>query len=142
MRHGVLVLALLASILGAPAALGSCLSWTLDLNCFCLDQTDCSCLPQGSKAGMSCNLFGCGCVTCSNKEMSCADSDAATAAADARFAQVDRNRDGKLAPKEVDRWVKKEVPETVIKNIDVKRSFDLMDKNKDGFIDRAEFDPQ
>jgi hypothetical protein len=139
MRLGVLMLALFALLLVAPAAFGSCLSWTLDLNCFCLDQNDCGCLPQGSKAGMSCNVLGCGCATCSTKELSCADSENT---ADARFAEVDRNRDGKLAMKEVERWVRKEVPETVIKNIDIKASFDLMDKNKDGFIDRAELDPQ
>ncbi|HVR40893.1 MAG TPA: EF-hand domain-containing protein [Thermoanaerobaculia bacterium] len=139
MRHGVLMLALLAALLIAPAAFGSCLSWTLDLNCFCLDKPDCSCLPTGARAGMSCNVLGCGCAPCSNKELSCADSD--TTATDARFIEIDRTRDGKLSTKEVERWVKKEVPETVLKSIDLKKAFEQMDKNKDGFIDRAEFDP-
>lgn len=131
--------AAILSLLMTPSAAACCLAWAQDYGCFCVGDPECKCIPAAQRhQGMNCNIFACNCDLCVNVQWGCKGCISDSTPAAERFDAADRNGDDRLSRREVSRWARSNIPAKQLRKLNLRRAFDQMDTDRNGYVSREE----
>lgn len=134
----ILCAAVLSLVITAPAA-ACCLTWAQDYDCFCVGDPACKCIPAARRhQGMNCNIFACNCDLCTDVQWGCKGCVPDIAPAADRFDAADANDDDRLSRREVSRWARSNIAAKQLRKLNLRRAFNQMDADRNGYISREE----